>query len=123
MTIGGAAILAALIVLAGWVAEVDPAKFFANVHRFTDYIGRIFVLDNGRSVFTDIGEWFWGFGKWGRHIFDTLLIAYLGTLFGAIGAFFLCFAATVNLAKGGKQRFSPAASSNSAARFPRSCSR
>jgi phosphonate transport system permease protein len=105
MTLIGVIILAALTLLAGWVAEVDPAKFFANAHRFTDYIGRIFVLDTGKSVFTDIGEWFWGFQKWGKHILDTLLIAYLGTLLGAIGAFLLCFAATLNMAKGGKQRF------------------
>jgi phosphonate transport system permease protein len=105
ITLIGAAILAALVVLAGWVAEVDFGKFLANVYRFTDYLGRIFVLDSGKSVFTDIGEWFWGFNKWGRHIFDTLLIAYLGTLLGAIGAFLLCFAATMNLAKGGRQRF------------------
>ncbi|MGL4241025.1 MAG: phosphonate ABC transporter, permease protein PhnE [Beijerinckiaceae bacterium] len=105
MTILGAVVLAVVVVIAGWVAEVDLRKFAANAYRFTDYIGRIFFLDNGRSVFTDIGEWFWGFGKWGRHIIDTLLIAYLGTLFGAIGAFFLCFAATVNMATGGTQRF------------------
>ncbi len=104
-TLIGAAILAIVVVLAGWVAEVDLARFLANAHRFTDYVGRIFHLDNGRSVFTDIGEWFWGFGKWGRLIIDTLLIAYLGTLFGAIAAFLLCFAATMNMAKSARRRF------------------
>jgi phosphonate transport system permease protein len=38
-------------------------------------------------------------------LWDTVLIAYLGTLLGAIGAFFLCFAATVNLAVNPAQRF------------------
>jgi phosphonate transport system permease protein len=104
-TIIGIAIMAACTVLAGWVAEVDIQKFLANVYRFTDYIGRIFYLDNGRHVFTDIGEWFWGLGKWTRQLLDTLLIAYLGTLLGAIAAFFLCFAASVNLATNPTQRF------------------
>lgn len=104
-TLLGVAILLACTVLAGWVAEIDIAKFAENAHRFTSYIGRIFFLDNGLIVFTDIGEWFWGLGKWTRLIFDTVLIAYLGTLFGAIGAFFLCFAAAVNLATNPTRRF------------------
>ncbi len=60
--------------------RVDLGKFFANAYRFSDYIVRIFYLDNGRIVFTDMGEWFWGLGKWLRQLLDTVLIAYLGTL-------------------------------------------
>ncbi|MGL4439185.1 MAG: phosphonate ABC transporter, permease protein PhnE [Bosea sp. (in: a-proteobacteria)] len=104
-TIMGVAVLAACTILAAWVAEVDIGKFTANAHRFTSYIGRIFYLDNGQIVFTDMAEWFWGLGKWTRLILDTLLIAYLGTLLGVIGAFFLCFAASVNLATNPTQRF------------------
>jgi phosphonate transport system permease protein len=109
MTLLGVAVLLILVLVAGRVAEVDPAKFLANVYRFTDYIARIFYLDNGQLVFTDIygGEtsWFWGLGRWLGRLWDTVLIAYLGTLFGAIGAFLLCFAATMNLATGKPQRF------------------
>jgi phosphonate transport system permease protein len=105
MTIIGILILAILTVIAGRVAEVDPAKFVANIGRFTDYFGRLFFLDTGASVFSDVGEWFWGLDKWTRHILDTLLIAYLGTLLGAIGAFLLCFAATANLAVNPRGRF------------------
>jgi phosphonate transport system permease protein len=109
MTFLGIAVLAVLVLIASRVAEVDAATFFANISRFTDYIGRIFYLDNGQLVFTDIygGEtsWFWGLGRWLNRLWDTLLIAYLGTLFGAVGAFFLCFAATMNLATGKPQRF------------------
>lgn len=97
-------VLAVLTVAAARVAEVEPGKFLANIGRFTDYFGRLFYLDTGKHVFTDIAEWFWGFGKWTRHIVDTLLIAYLGTLLGAIFGFFLCFAATVNLAVSPLQR-------------------
>lgn len=105
MTLLGVVVLVALSILAGWVAEVRFGTFFANVYKFTDYIGRIFYLDNGQSVFTDVSEWFWGLGKWTGKLFDTILIAYLGTLFGAIFAFVLCFAATANMAKGSTQRF------------------
>lgn len=83
--------------VAGRVAEIDPIKFLANIDRFTSYIGRLFYLENGAPVWTDLGEWFWGWKKWLLHLGDTLLIAYLGTLPGAIGGFFLCFLASANL--------------------------
>jgi len=105
------AVLVGLVVLliatlsAGHMAEVDLGKFFANIHQLTSYLGRIFFLDNGRLVFTDMAEWFWGLRKWLIHIGDTLLIAYLGTLIGAIGAFFVCFAASANLSRNATSRF------------------
>jgi phosphonate transport system permease protein len=105
MTLLGALVLALLTLAAAGVAEVDLPRFLANLHRFTDYFYRLFFLDTGRVVFSDIGEWFWGLGKWSRHILDTLLIAYLGTLLGAVGAFVICFAATANLAVSPARRF------------------
>jgi phosphonate transport system permease protein len=86
-------------------AEVDMAKFLANFGNFGSYFDRILTLENGQRVWTDPAEWFWGWKPWGALLLDTLLIAYLGTLFGAIGAFFLCFAATINLAVNPAQRF------------------
>lgn len=104
-TLIGVLVLAVLIMLAGRVAEVDLAKLWANAHQLTSYLGRIFYLDNGKLVLTDIADWYWGFWRWMGRLWDTVLIAYLGTLLGAIGAFFLCFAATVNLAVNPAQRF------------------
>jgi phosphonate transport system permease protein len=101
----GAVILGICIFLAAGMAEVDLGKFFDNIGQFTSYIGRIFYLENGRFVLTDPGEWFWGWKKWLIHIGDTLLIAYLGTLLGAIGAFVVCFAASGNLARHAASRF------------------
>ena len=108
-TLVGIAVLAVLVVIAAWTAEVNLATLSTNIYRFGDYFTRIFYLDTGKSVFTDIygseASWFWGLGRWLDRLWDTLLIAYLGTLLGAIGAFFLCFAATMNLATGKSQRF------------------
>lgn len=98
-------ILACCILVAGRVSEIDLPKLIANFHNFPNYILRIFYLDNGAVVFTDIAEWFWGLKKWLLHIGDTLLIAYLGTLIGAIGAFYLSFSAAANLAKSPTRRF------------------
>ncbi|MBN9266346.1 MAG: phosphonate ABC transporter, permease protein PhnE [Hyphomicrobium sp.] len=90
-----AIIIASLV--AGGVAEVDLARLFANIDRFTNYIVRLFYLESGAPVWTDPAEWFWGWKKWLALLGDTLLIAYLGTLLGTIAAFFLCFLASVNL--------------------------
>lgn len=101
----GIALLLLCIGVASVMAEVNLAMLGRNILNFTNYIGRIFYLENNALVFTDFGEWFWGLKKWLLKIGDTLLIAYLGTLLGAIGAFCLCFAASANLATGGKSRF------------------
>jgi phosphonate transport system permease protein len=89
--------LALALVLSGVMAEIDLARLFTNIHRFGSYIIRIFHLDDGRIVLLDPVEWFWGAGRWLGKIVDTLLIAYLGTLVGTIGAFLCCFSAASNL--------------------------
>lgn len=87
--------------VAGAVTDVDLSKFVSNLWRFTDYIGRIFTLDNGpatgRFVLVDPAEWMWGLGKWLKLLAETLLIAYVGTVLGAIAGFALCFFAAGNL--------------------------
>lgn len=98
----GAAVLIALIYLAAYVGEVSPVKFFANLGNFTDYIGRLFHLDSGASVFTDVSEWFWGVtqkSKWLPLLGQTLMIAYVGTVTGAVGAFIWSFLASQNLVR------------------------
>lgn len=97
----GLAVLAACVLAASWMSEVDLALFAANIHQFSTYIGKIFTLDSGemagRFVLMDIAGWYWGIGKWARLLLETLLIAYVATLLGAIGGFFLCFLAASNL--------------------------
>jgi phosphonate transport system permease protein len=96
-----AAGFAMLILLAGWMAEIRPGVFFANIHKFPNYIGKLFLLDSGpmvgRFVLFDITGWFWGLGKWLKLLADTLLIAYVATLLGAILGFIASFYAAANL--------------------------
>lgn len=96
-----ALLTAAAVLLAAWMAEVDLGLFFSNIHKFPNYIGRIFLLDSGpyagRLVIFDIPGWFWGLGKWLKLLADTLLIAYVATVLGAIFGFFLSFLAAGNL--------------------------
>lgn len=96
-TLIGFALLLVAVLIAGVVAEVRPVTFAENLFRFFSYFGRIFTLENGASVFSDPGEWFWGLNKWLVLLWETIVIAYVGTLVGAIFGFVLCFLASANL--------------------------
>jgi phosphonate transport system permease protein len=96
----GALVLCGVIALSGWIAEVNLPRFFANISKFTSYISRLFFLDTGKPVWTDFADWFWGLKKWGKNLAETIVIAYVGTLTGAVGGFLLCFAAAQNVTRG-----------------------
>lgn len=97
----GFAILAVAIIAAGITGEVSAQKFFANIHRLPAYIVNLAPALHWATLSADVAEWFWGFSDWLDLLVDTLLIAYLGTLLGAVGAFVLCFYASANLEKRG----------------------
>ena len=94
----GAAVFFAALVLASVGAEVNLRTFFAHFGNFISYFDRIFTLENGSRVWTDIGEWLWGFRKWSFYLGETILISYVGTLSGAVAAFALNFLAAENTA-------------------------
>lgn len=92
----GAAVVFAALVVASVGAEVNLRTFFNHFGNFVSYFNRIFTLENGSRVWTDPGEWLWGFKKWSLLLGETMLISYVGTLFGAILAFALNFFAAEN---------------------------
>src|SRR3979411_329522 len=91
-----AAVFFAALVIAAIGAEVNLRTFFTYFGNFVSYFDRIFTLENGTRVWTDIGEWFWGWRKWLSMLGETILISYVGTLFGAMLAFALNFFAAEN---------------------------
>jgi phosphonate transport system permease protein len=95
MTLAAAVFFAALVVAAVG-AEVNPATFIAKIGNFVSYFDRLLTLESGARVWTDIGEWFWGWRKWTWMLGETILISYVGTLFGAVLAFGLNFFAAEN---------------------------
>ena len=95
-----AAAVAAFICVSGWVVDVRPATFFANIGNFGSYIWRILPPLTLDHFAADVGAWYWNFPKWLNLLFETLLMAYLGTLMGALVAFVLCFLASANLVRG-----------------------
>jgi phosphonate transport system permease protein len=91
-------VLLIAVLLAGQGAEVNLAILRDHIGNLTSYVGRLAHLESGALVWTDPGEWFWGVKRWLRLIGLTMLIAYVGTLTGAVLAFCGCFAASRNLA-------------------------
>jgi phosphonate transport system permease protein len=99
------ALFLAALVIAAIGAEVNLRTFFTYFGNFVSYFDRIFTLENGARVWTDIGEWFWGWRKWLWMLGETILISYVGTLFGAVLAFSLNFFAAENTSPAPWQRF------------------
>jgi len=104
MTVGAAVFCAALII-AGIGAEVNLRTFFTYFGNFVSYFDRILTLDTGARVWTDVGEWFWGWQKWLRMLGETILISYVGTLIGFVLAFVANFFAAANTAPASWLRF------------------
>jgi phosphonate transport system permease protein len=94
----GMAVFAAALVVAAFGAEVNLKTFFTYIGNFFSYFDRILKLDDNSRVWTNPGEWFWGWQKWLRLLGETLLISYVGTLIGAVLAFLLNFFAAENTA-------------------------
>jgi phosphonate transport system permease protein len=104
-TMAGVALVAIFSVLSGWVGEVDFVKFWSGLPRFASYFHDILPKLRLDSLGADLGEWFWDLDGWLALLLDTLLVAYVGTLLGAIAAFVLCFLASANLTRSVVLRF------------------
>jgi phosphonate transport system permease protein len=101
----GVLVLAACIWLAAIGSEVDLGKFADNAWRFPKYILETMPTLRLSSLGADISEWFWGLDGWLKLLWQTILIAYAGTIMGVAGGFLLCFVAAANLGKSGWMRF------------------
>ena len=89
-----------LLVLHG-AAEVSNFRLdrlLAGLPRIGEYIGKTLPEIRLTTFFADLAYWYYGFVKWLQLLFDTILIALMATLFGAIGGFLICFPASRNLA-------------------------
>jgi len=86
-----------LIALSAVQAEIDPHTFITKIGGFFSYFDRLMTLESGARVWTDPIEWFWSFKRNVRLIGETIVMAYVGTLTGAVVAFTLNFLASPNL--------------------------
>jgi phosphonate transport system permease protein len=101
----GAAVFFVALVIASVGAEVNLRTLFTYFGHFVSYFDRLLTLDNGSRVWTNIPEWLWGWKKWSLLLGETILISYVGTLFGAVLGFALNFFAAENTSPGPWLRF------------------
>jgi phosphonate transport system permease protein len=80
-----------------WVGEVSVGKFVEGLPGLLAYVVGTLPTLRLASLGVDLAEWYWGLGRWLNLLLDTLLIAFMGTLLGFIGALGLCFPASRNL--------------------------
>jgi phosphonate transport system permease protein len=92
------AVFVATLIIAAVGAEVNLRTFFTYFGNFVSYFDRVLTLEDGTRVWTNIGEWLWGWQKWSLLLGETILISYVGTLSGAVLAFALNFLAAENTA-------------------------
>lgn len=92
------ALLIAATVGSAIVGEFNIAKLTFGLPRITEYIQKTIPVITLSNFAGDIAEWYYGVNKWLRLLGETLLIAYIATLVGTIGAFVLSFPASRNLA-------------------------
>jgi phosphonate transport system permease protein len=84
MTVVVVVLMLAAIVLSGIGAEVRLDTFWDKLGNFGSYFDRLTQLDTGKRVWTDPVYWFWGLRRWSLQLGQTLLIAYVGTVTGAV---------------------------------------
>jgi phosphonate transport system permease protein len=90
-------IFALALLLSAWVGEFNPIKVIEGLPRVGEYLMKTLPSLGIATLWHDLGEWFWGLPKWLKLLWETVLIAYLGTLLGTLGALALSFDAADNL--------------------------
>jgi phosphonate transport system permease protein len=96
--VGFAIVFLILIHAAAEVSNFRLDRLLAGLPRIGEYIGKTLPEIRLATLPGDIAYWYYGFLRWLGLLFDTILIALMASLFGAIGGFLLCFPASRNLA-------------------------
>jgi phosphonate transport system permease protein len=79
----GGIVLGAAFALSAHVAEIEPRKLLDGLPMTVGYVARTMPELGWSTLGADLAEWFWGWRRWLRMLFDTLVMAFLGTLIGA----------------------------------------
>ncbi|MEM9683374.1 MAG: phosphonate ABC transporter, permease protein PhnE [Pseudomonadota bacterium] len=90
-------IFAAVFAFSVVVGEVSLKTLIEGLPGLFNYISDTIPAIPSDNIVGGIREWFWAFPKWLALLWDTIIIAFLGTLLGTVGALFFCFAGSRNL--------------------------
>ncbi|MCT8998845.1 phosphonate ABC transporter, permease protein PhnE [Chelativorans intermedius] len=78
--------------------RVTAWRLWAGLPRLGEYLYKTLPVLRWDSLGTDLADWFWRWQTWLRLLLETILIAYMATALGVVGAFILSFPASRNLA-------------------------
>ena len=99
LTLAYGGLFTVAFLLSAWVGEFNLAKIAQGLPRIHEYVVKTLPVLTWTNLGHDLGEWFYGLPKWLKLLWETILIAYLATLLGSLGALALCFDASQNLAR------------------------
>ncbi|HEY4250121.1 MAG TPA: phosphonate ABC transporter, permease protein PhnE [Roseomonas sp.] len=97
-TLAGCGIVAALLLWSAWIGDADPVRLAQGLPKAADYIQRTIPALRFATLWSDLGDWMWGLDNWLGLLADTVLVAYTGTVLGAIAALLLSFPAASTFA-------------------------
>ncbi|MEO0989702.1 MAG: phosphonate ABC transporter, permease protein PhnE [Pseudomonadota bacterium] len=78
--------------------RVSQWVIWAGFDKLDDFIVKMFPTITWETFWADMGNWFWGLDKWLWLLLESILIAYMATIFGVFFGFTLSFPASRNLA-------------------------
>ena len=79
------------------VSEVSPVRLWNGLPAMASYIWGTLPEVSLATLGRDLGSWMWGWKRWLPMLWETILIAYTGTLLGAVAGLLLSFFAARNL--------------------------
>jgi phosphonate transport system permease protein len=94
----GVVIFVVLFFGAAHIGNFHPAVLIEGAPKLGEYVQRTMPTLRWETFGADLAYWFYGLPKWFNLLIETVLMAYLATLMGAVGALFLCFFGSQNLA-------------------------
>ena len=96
-TAAGAVLFGLAIAASVHIGEVRIDTFVEGLPGFVNYLNDIAPVLRPGHLAGDLAEWYWAFPRWLGLLWDTVLIAFAGTLLGGVGALVFCFPASRNL--------------------------
>lgn len=79
------------------IGDFDPVKIWNGLPRLHEFVEKILPVLRWDSLGADLAEWFLPVKIWLKLLLETVLIAFLASVFGTCGAFVLSFPASRNL--------------------------
>ncbi|PZW38523.1 phosphonate transport system permease protein [Humitalea rosea] len=92
-----AVVFAAAVAASAVVGEADLGRLLRGLPMAADYIWRTIPVLRPEHLGADLDDWMWGLPGWIVLMGDTLLVAYAGSVLGAVAGLLLSFSAASTL--------------------------